>query len=499
MSCPEPVPPSLQQRALRSLTAILVGQAALLLVQFGAGVVLARRLSPADFGTFAVLMYLVSLGHALSDFGQGTVLVQRPEEPRPAQWRTAFALQLGGAVVFSLLVGGLARPLARAFGVGEEFIEALPWILLSVLVAPLERVSGAVLERRMAYWAISAVSLVGGMLYAAVALSLVWSGFGLWGLVGGALAASFGRALVSLWLSRWPMGVQVERAFLVESVKRGRYCQLTDLLGFLREQTPQLVAAPLFGPAAVGYLVWARNLTYVSHYLFASAFTRVGFALMARLSQARGFPSQAPSVGRLVEAMTFALMSIMVAFLALLLGLARPVVAVIYTEKWMPAIPALYLFGIRMLGGGIFSLFLFFLNGVGQFRLTARAVAAWTALEVGGAVLLAPHMGFFGVAMASALAVWLPVFWLVRHLAAFLRVRGESLRFSEIVGKPVLIGGVVGIILHGLGQNVSDLGEMAVVAACGAGIFALTLLSWSRLLRGVGAWGVREILLLWRG
>lgn len=466
---------SLSRRAVTGVIAIALGQAAGLIFQVAGSVILARRLGPTEFGTFAIVLFLIALVHVVSDFGQGTVLVQRPQEPRAGEWRTAFTLQLIGAASMALLLQALARPLAQMFNLGADFVRALAWSLPLVIVAPLERVSSALLERRMAYGALSVISLVGGGLQMTVAVILAWSGFGLWSLVVGALAAGVGRALVSLRLARWPLGFGIERAFLGEVMKRGRYCQLTDLLGFLREQTPPLIAGPIFGPTAVGYLVWARNLTYVGHYIFASAFTRVGFSLMARAWE--GSPS--PSIGRVIEGMVSALTSILVVLLMLLLGLAHPVVAVVYTEKWAPALAALYLFGMRMLGGGLLSLFVFLANGMGQFRLASRTVAAWAALEVGLALVLAPRLGFSGIAAASALAVWPPAFWLARRVNALLSGRGVRLRFGEVVGKPVIIGGIVGGVLHGLSPHISSVAELIAAAALGGAVYVLAVGGWS--------------------
>lgn len=484
---------SLSRRAVTGVIAIALGQAAGLIFQVAGSVILARRLSPTEFGTFAIVLFLIALAHVLSDFGQGTVLVQRPQEPRADEWRTAFTVQLIGAASMALLLQGLARFLAQMFDLGADFVRALAWSLLLVIVAPLERVSSAVLERRMAYSTLSVIALVGGGLQTTVAVLLAWSGFGLWSLVAGTLAAGIGRALVSVRMARWPLGLGIKSAFLGEVMKRGRYCQLTDLLGFLREQTPPLIAGPIFGPTAVGYLVWARNLTYVGHYIFASAFTRVGFSLMARSSER----SPSPSIGRIIEGMVSALTNILVVMLVLLLGLAHPVVAVLYTEKWAPALPALYLFGMRMLGGGLLSLFVFLANGMGQFRLASRTVAAWTALEVGLALVLAPRLGFSGIAAASALAVWPPAFWLARRVNALLSGRGVRLRFGEVVGKPVIIGGIVGGVLHGVSPHISSLAELIAAAALGSAVYVLLVGGWSEvgelLFRHLRVWRLNSL------
>jgi PST family polysaccharide transporter len=471
--------PSLTERVVLGVAALAVGQAASLAIQCISSVILARRLDPAEFGTFAVVLFVVALAQVLSGFGQGTVLVQRPGAVREGEWRTSFTLQLIGAAGVSLLLLALAPLGARVFDLGEDFVRALTWGVPMVMLAPVERLSTAALERRMAYGAISAISMAGGVLYAGVAVSLAWHGFGFWSLIGGALAASIGRTLLSAILARGPLGVGLERGALLALWRSGRPCQCADLFGFLREHTPPLVAGPIFGPTAVGYLVWARNLAYVSYHVFAAAFMRVGFSLVARAPESEG----GPPLGRLIEGMAFASVSLMTIPLVLLLGLAHPVIAVIYTEKWMPALPALYLFGIRMLGGAVLGLFAFFVNGMGQFSLASRSVIVWTALEVGAALVLAPRLGFHGIAAASALAVWGPAFWLVRRAQALLSARAERVRVGEALGKPVLVGGVVGGLLREIGPHVADLQALILAAALGLTVYVLVLGWWSDVFR----------------
>ncbi|MCS6817912.1 MAG: oligosaccharide flippase family protein [Blastocatellia bacterium] len=471
---------SLTEKAVIGAIALAVGQMALLAIQLASSVFLARRLGPTEFGTFAVLMFVVSLAHVLSEFGQGTVLVQRPAAVEENEWRTSFTLQFMGAAGLSLLLLALASSLARIFDLGGDFTRALAWLgVPMVMMAPVERLSNVVLERRMAYGALSAISIVGGVLYAGVAVSLAWKGFGLWSLVGGTFAASLGRTLLSASLARWPISVGIERESLVALWRSGFPCQRTDFFGFLREHTPPLIAGPIFGTTAVGYLVWARNLTYAGYHVFAAALMRVGFSLVARLSESQ--EERSPSIGRVIEGMTFALTSLMTVLLALLLGLAQPVITVIYTEKWMPALPALYLFGIRMIGSALLGLFVFFANGMGLFSIASRSVAAWSVLEMGVAVVLASHWGFYGIAAASAFAVWAPTFWLVQQLRS--SARAERVRFWEALGKPVFVGGIVGGLLYEISPRVTDLPALLAATALGAAIYVFALWWWSNIFR----------------
>jgi peptidoglycan biosynthesis protein MviN/MurJ (putative lipid II flippase) len=143
----------------------------------------------------------------------------------------------------------------------------------------------------------------------------------------------------------------------------------------------------------------------------------------------------------------------------------------------------------------VLGLFVFFANGMGLFSIASRSVVIWAALEVGAALVLAPLWGFSGIAAASALAVWGPTVWLARQLHTQLSARAERVRFGEVVGKPVVVGGVVGGLLHAISPYLTDLRTLLLAAALGTTVYALALWKWSDGLRQL----IRHLWMQWWG
>jgi len=287
-------------------------------------------------------------------------------------------------------------------------------------------------------------------------------------LVWGAVAASLCRAMLAVVLSRWPVGVQLDRAFIARSIRSGGYYQAGGILALVRDNAAQLVAGPMFGPTAVGYLTWARNLTFVLSQVFAHAFARVGYSSLSRLQQ------DTEALAKVAERMIFYLMLLTAPTLAVVLGLARPIICVIYTEKWLAAVPAIYLFGIRMLGSNFTTVFAAFLNGTGRFKLTTKILTFWTVLDLGLSAILASSVGFYGVAGASALAVWIPAAWMIREF------RGTAaINLWEAAGKPTVGAAILFVFLHTMSPHVDGLWPLLGAVASGYLLFLAMTGFWA--------------------
>ena len=94
----------IHERAGRSLWFVSGGQVLVALLGFASGVVLARRLSPGDFGLFAIATFVVVFVGMIADLGLHAALIQRQTELTTHDLRAAFALQqLAAALAFAVL------------------------------------------------------------------------------------------------------------------------------------------------------------------------------------------------------------------------------------------------------------------------------------------------------------------------------------------------------------------------------------------------------------
>ena len=167
---------SLKRGAVWAIGSQLVVQA----VRLAGVVVLARLLTPADYGVAALAVTLASFSMTLGDFGFGTALVQA--ETASQRWASTAWWALGAGAVGSGLAALAAYPAALALGEPE----VAPLLIaggVTLLLVALGSASNAFLTRSMSFGVIQGATVTAALVAMACAVGAAYLGAGAWALV----------------------------------------------------------------------------------------------------------------------------------------------------------------------------------------------------------------------------------------------------------------------------------------------------------------------------
>src|SRR5438105_3423250 len=154
---------------------------AILLVGFGGNLVLARLLTPRDFGLVAVGMSLVLFSTVLSDGGLGAGLIRRSQPPEIEELRALTALQLTVTVGVAAVTAAIAIPFGEIGWITALMASSTPLVTLQ---AP----GRILLERSLSYGPLALIEVVQVLTYYVWAIALVVAGFGVWGFASATVA-----------------------------------------------------------------------------------------------------------------------------------------------------------------------------------------------------------------------------------------------------------------------------------------------------------------------
>ena len=244
--------------------------------------VLARLLTPADFGIVTTGLLIVGLAEQLTMLGVGPAIVQRSElEERHI--RTAFYSSL----ILGCLGAGfiwLGIPLiSRFFGI-EELHDVLPILILLFPLRSLSVVSENLLQRNLQFKKLALVDVLSYFLaYGMIGTALAIVGLRVWALVIATLADALFKAILMYGLSPHSMRPMLEWRAAKELFSFGGGFTLTGILGFVALKGDYLVVGKWLGAGALGLYERAYNLmtTFVS--LFGKTLDKVLFPNMAKV------------------------------------------------------------------------------------------------------------------------------------------------------------------------------------------------------------------------
>ena len=270
------------------------------LARLAVGILLARLLTPADFGIVTLAYVVLGFVGPLSDLGIGAALVQRVELTE-RHLRVAFTSSFGLGLTVALGMVAAAPAAARLLG-DAAVTPILRALSLAFVMSSTATVADAMLQRRLDFKRQSFVDTGSHLLgYGGVAIALALLGYGVWSLVWGALVQALGAATAQLAIVRHPMRPLLARRELRDLLHFGFGSTVNALVSYVALNGDNFVVGRWIGAAGLGLYSRAYGLMNLPHTLFASVVTRV---LFPAFSRAQGDPARLRRAYLLVTGLT---------------------------------------------------------------------------------------------------------------------------------------------------------------------------------------------------
>lgn len=371
--------------------------------------ILARLLTPEQFGLLAAALVFVALSSALAEAGLTRTLVQRPEL-RAAHLNSALLVNACAGLLLALALFVAAPPIAALYDM-PDLVDVLRALAVLPLVNALSAVPDSILRRQLRFRSLalrSTFSVVAGG-SAGVAAALM--GFGVWALISQVLVQAL-VAFAILWSSvRWAPSLRTDREAVRDVVTFGSHVLGITLLNFLNRRAAELLIGVFIGPVALGLYTVAQRAHHIVMDLLVANVQRVALPVLSRLSEdpvraGRAY-LRATEVTTTAAFPAFALMAL----------LGHRLVPAVFGEQWSEAGPIM---AIIALAGPVQSLSYFnntMLLAHGRSWLALR----WTAFKAVtnlATFLVTVHFGVLAVAVGFTVRTWvlLPIgLWLVRR------------------------------------------------------------------------------------
>ncbi|MCR8670844.1 lipopolysaccharide biosynthesis protein [Agrococcus sp. HG114] len=383
----------LAHAAARGSLFTLGAQAARIALQLLSVVVLARLLTPHDYGLLAIVLVLVGLGEIFRDFGLTSASIQAPTLSRGQRDTLFWINALIGAGLAGLMLLG-SWPLGAITG-EPEIVGMAQWLSLTFLLNGLATQHRASLMRALRLRPLAVIDVASAAIGLAVAIAVALLGGGSWALVAQQLTAGAVVVVGAVIAGRWLPGRVGRGESVRPMVTLGWNLVAANLIQYAARQVDTVVVGLRFGTSDLGLYNRSYHLVMTPLGQVRSPLQSVALPVLARLQQDR------PRSDTYITAAQLALGYCIGVPLALVAGLAGPVVIVMLGEPWGDAAPLLRMFAVAGL--------LTTLSYVGYWVYLARGLGAqllrYTLLSAGikiACIAAGSAFGVEGVAVAFA-------------------------------------------------------------------------------------------------
>ena len=405
-------------------------------------IVLARLLSPQEYGLVALALVLLTYTETVADAGVAQALVYLRRGAETA--RAALLLCLLCGVVLAAALAGAAPALASAFG-HSEVTPLIRVLALSVLATSLSAVPDALLRRALEFQRLTVAAVVRAAATGGVTLGLLLTGHGALSLAVGTVAGSVGYALACWLLLGERVSWQVWRARrkeLATALRFGGPVAGGSLAARLIFDIDYLIVGALLGAQALGYYTLAFRLPEL---IIINVFFVLSTVLFPLYSRARADRSRLQR-GYL---MSMQIQSLYGVTAGIGLALVSPVVVpLVFGDPWSGAVVPLMLLSLyaaaRSLGVGANEVY----KALGRPGLSV-SVAFCRLVVLLPVLLVATRWGIIGVAAAQVAVALLFAVGMQAVATRVMQIRpAELVRATAPAAECGLALAVVGGLIH---------------------------------------------------
>jgi O-antigen/teichoic acid export membrane protein len=458
---------SLGHEALRNFRWSVGGQLINRVGVFITGIVLARLLTKADFGEYAVALVVLTVLITINELGVTSALIRW-------QGNVATAMRTGAstALMASVIIYGVAfvsAPLvARVLGAPSATnlirVMALALIIDGAVIVPI-----AVLTRAFRQDRISLAEVGGTAFYMALASGLAVTGVGAWSIVVARIAASTLTALLLLRFSPIALRFGFDREIARKQIRFGLPIVGSAFVAEAVLNADYMVVGHLLGPVQLGVYLLAFNLSTWPVSAVIAAVGRVALATFSRLAHERG---------QMVNAYTNALgalVSVTLPVAVVLAVLAPEVIDLLYGERWSAAAAPLRFLLMLAVARVAIQVTFELLIADGRPRVPLFVLLIWLVVLMPALALGAELGGLAGVGASHLVVVAVVAVPLLLRLVTYIGVALPQV--ARQVARPMLAAAAAAAAMLVLGELVEGtVLRLVLVGAAGAATYLLVLL-----------------------
>ena len=275
----------LRRTAVRGAGAAIAGSASNFAVQIGSVVILARLLTPVDFG---VVTMVTTFSLLLRSFGQNgfTELIMQREEITDSLASNLFWINLGIGTILTLVFASSGRLLALFYH-NTAVVEVTRGMSLTIGIGCLGYIHTGLLQRAMHFRTTAIINFAGQVLYVIVSISLAMAGWHYWALVWGSVTQTAVVAVGTWSMCRWVPNRPGRAAGTGTGLKFAMNVYSHCAFNYLTRNSDNLLVGWRFGAPALGFYKKAYDLFVLPEQQLLSPLSAVVVSTLSRVNRDR--------------------------------------------------------------------------------------------------------------------------------------------------------------------------------------------------------------------
>lgn len=392
-------------------------------ISFISNMVLARLLTPDDFGTIGMLMFFIAIAQTFVDSGFGAALIQKKDVTKE-DVNTVFYINMSMSLLVYIILFFSAPYISKFYSIQ--------------ILCPLLRVQGVIvviqgftliqtiqLQKQLDFKRISICNIVGSLTLAFIGIGAALLGFGVWSLVIRTVVGTLTTSILLWAFSNWKPAM----IFSIQSFKRlfgfGGFILLSSLMTSISQNIQSMILGKMFRPSTLGNFTQARNLRNLSSESISMVINQVLYPEFSNHQEDN----------QLIEAKlnqsTYLISYIVCSMMAFFILCSEPLIYIIYGNQWFESIPYFQIFCFGALPVCLQDININVIKAKGKSKILFILNIIKLAIYLAMMIVSAKIWGIYGF-------IWVMVLYALFGYFAFAYI-GTKLIKSNLYGQMICI------------------------------------------------------------
>lgn len=323
----------LKKKTVSGVLWSFAGQFSVQGIQFLVSIVLARLLSPDDYGMIGMLAIFLAISQVFIDGGFSSALIQR-KECDDTTYSTVFYINVGISIIcYGILF--VAAPFIASF-YGQPILKDIARVSsLSLIIGALSATNTVQLTKRIDFKTQSKINVLSAILSGITGIVMAYSGFGVWALVAQSVSLALFKLIMTVMSVRWFPSLVFSGTIFKELFSFGSKLVVVSLISSVYTNIRSLIIGKRFSPADLGQYTTANKFATMAGTSLSGVLYNVSFPVLSKVQDDDAVLLDAYK--RFLSVSAFAIFPLMM----LLAGIAEPLIRFLVTDKWLECVPFL--------------------------------------------------------------------------------------------------------------------------------------------------------------
>ena len=322
---------NIRQKAVSGMAWTAIQKYSAMIIQFISGIILARLLTPYDYGCIGMLTIFMVVSETFIDGGFGDALIQK-KRPSQEDYSTIFYWNLGMATVLYVILY-LSAPLISKFYNIPLLCNVLRVQGIILFIYAFNFVQRNQLRKSMNFRMLSIVTLATSIISISLTIIMAYKGFGVWSLVVQNIVTAFLTAIIFWFHLRWRPSFVFSKKSFHDLFGFGFYMFLTDLINKIGKEIQGLLIGRFYNPTTMGLYSKANSTERLASTSISQIMMQVTFPLYAEVQD------DLRRLSNMVRQLTMSVSYLTFPLIFILILCAKPIFVLLYSERWLGSVP----------------------------------------------------------------------------------------------------------------------------------------------------------------